>query len=94
MISWDYLAKRRGLTIENVIRTGVTSWDSFQEYCRSRDIVPPSEQSFNEAYRLVNPPVAKTAKPKPVQKAAAKKPAEKPVQKKTRARAKKPKSGT
>ena len=73
MVSWEWIARRRGITIESVIRSGVNTFEAMEQYCRDRDVSAPTREEYTAAHAVVNLPAVK--KQPVVKRPAVKKPA-------------------
>ena len=78
LVSWDYIYKRRGWTVEKVL-AGLDdkSWESFVEFHASRGIETPPKDLFDKLHVPIQKETAKSPVP-----AAAPKSAAAPVKKK------------
>ena len=65
MVSWEWIARRRGITIESVIRSGVNTFEAMEQYCQDRDISAPAKEEYTVAYAVVNPPAVQLVVKKP-----------------------------
>ena len=94
--SWEFFSKRRGISLEELIRSGLTTFENLEKYCNQRGVECPTRETFQETYdsiyivkpAVLLPPKKVESPKKPVaapKKPATKKPApKKPAVRKTR----------
>jgi hypothetical protein len=57
MVTWEWLVQRRGIAIDDVVRSGVDTHEAMQKYFQVRGATSPTEAEFNAAFLRVNPSV-------------------------------------
>ena len=64
MVSWEYILKRRGWTISEIVRSlPEPEWNLFCGFFRDRGIECPPKSEFNKAVKAETPKPAPKKKP-------------------------------
>lgn len=78
LVPWDYFAKRRGLSLAEILRSrGIESYEKLVYWTGRKGVECPSEADYDRASKSLE--VVKPLKKKPARKPAAKKPAAAPA---------------
>jgi len=56
--AWKYYSHRRGITIEGLIKGGMSTYAELVQYCNQRIVEAPSEDEFSASYQRLHQPPA------------------------------------
>ena len=56
MVAWEWLVQRRGISIDDIVRSGIDTYEGVQKYFQIRGATSPSQEQFAAAFIRVNPP--------------------------------------
>ena len=62
MVSWEWLVQRRGTSLDDIIRSGISTHGAIREYFQARGATHPTEEEVAVAILRVNPPLVEKAK--------------------------------
>ena len=62
--AWEFYSQRRGISIEGLIRQGITTFEALEQYCNQRGVESPSRELFQETYNIIHKPAPVPAPPK------------------------------